>query len=1604
MATSMQFGPEWMRKGPNSKSTGGKESASATPSAATSPGTGPIAGSAASSAGHGGGKQRNGAQAGLANLSGPTPVVSPAVSSPGAFSFAAAAAAATAQTSERNGTHSSAQHGSSGTSDSDASAAVLNGGSAALAKDKVTREKLLSLYSSDRTSKTPSAEPSPVDAAPPTGTSGPERSTSTSRRKGASDRRPSAFAEFGASGGTGPLSPSLGGNEPRGLNARSTSGSSAGGFGSAGTSNWDKAEKERPGLFQRASSGALAGVNASSASRPLSPSVSRDRFSGIQGGVLSGVAPPARKRMDSSDGGAAAVDASRPNRTTKGSQDDASTSHTNNGATGAGSRGRPSQPAAGQPVGNGGAIGAFSDAFSSNRVRGRNASAAAESATSPSVSIAPPSVPASQPFGPSQPIVPSGNPEGLSISARFARHKDRLPGEGPIGPPSDGSIGFGKSTGSDRRRERQTSQAKPTQMPSARGDVDPSLSGSAATAADSGEKASTQVQNPHSQTASAREHEFSSYDPDLAEHASAVFGSLKLDEDDSPGLPSASALAGEQHPATSDHPSSNMDGFLRSNDARQHYDQHQQHPHHSNTTTQASLQTAAWSPETSMWLYRDMQGNVQGPFSSLMMQDWYSQQYFADDLLIKRQEDAEFKPLAQIVTIVGNALQPFLIPPSNWLHSPAPPRPAFDNTLGGEQSRFSDTFGVNRSWHGQGERQQGWPAPIALGSLGNGGPSPASPFGRPDIFSAGQGAGLRNQDDLISILRERELQEQRQAAAAAAAAASRGPGGMSLGQLDGFVGAMGRSGWGADAALSPSHWGGIGHSGLGQFGDVSLSGHQSPLVNDRPVFDNYGQQQRQPFEQSGSPWTNKASLAARSQFDSALGGPRPIQTQWGEQQIPWNYSATTPDVTNRQMDFSEGMSSRNEAIKAADPIGTPRRARSPAPQLDVASANQVAEHKAEQHKSFEDAFPAPSQEEQVDGAATSAHSARPPSALAVEDKSPEEQTPESLTEAANSAALRKRANKKDAQKAAGVAATIAGAPDASQVAKTVENDVASPAVLTTDEPRPEELWPQSPKAVEFASEPELSGMPALTLSSAKLAKDAKREQRSTSQRQSSEVSRGVPGSGEPAHRAAAARPTGASNIRVVSQEQFRRGKDLDSGATATQAPLSDWLNEGSTAESPAPASRPAPWAAKDDATPSTGPSLREIQEAEARRAEAKRAAEKAAARARMAASPTATEELPTTLSWGLASAPATKMVNSTSGSDAGTTAAAGPTAPAWNAGKSAPKKTLMEIQEEERKRAEKLKAAQASAARKAYADSAGRSTSTSNLHGAVVAPVSSNANAAGGGGAWSVVGAGGKPTTPSGNTTASGAPATAIGDSRSGSPLAIRPTLANTARTASVGNVSTPTSGSAWSVIGAAKTAAPASPSPASRAVSATSNSTTALPSAVSSLKSSRSVSAAADPNAPSPEFIKYCKDNLQGLSIKTDDFIDMLLQFPLDPSADVIEIIADTVYANSSTLDGRRFANDFVSKRKLDVQGRTGGASRWSNAGAGASGGMGNFGAGSGVKHPTASTASPFGAKALGTGSDPFKGQAGTAGARATAGGDAGFKVVKGKGAKKRT
>jgi PERQ amino acid-rich with GYF domain-containing protein len=164
--------------------------------------------------------------------------------------------------------------------------------------------------------------------------------------------------------------------------------------------------------------------------------------------------------------------------------------------------------------------------------------------------------------------------------------------------------------------------------------------------------------------------------------------------------------------------------------------------------------------------------------------------------------------------------------------------------------------------------------------------------------------------------------------------------------------------------------------------------------------------------------------------------------------------------------------------------------------------------------------------------------------------------------------------------------------------------------------------------------------------------------------------------------------------------------------------------------------KPAPWAVKDDKevkTPS-GPSLREIQEAEAKAAEArnKAIAELRANNAVSSPAPSSNEDMITSMSWGLptqnSKAPqvSSPSVNS-------------PSAPAWGAGDSAgPKKTMKQIQEEEEKRRAKLAQAKAQAQAQVTSANPGASASANTKRGyADLAATSAPSSGSG----WQTVGA-----------------------------------------------------------------------------------------------------------------------------------------------------------------------------------------------------------------------------------------------------------------------
>lgn len=101
-------------------------------------------------------------------------------------------------------------------------------------------------------------------------------------------------------------------------------------------------------------------------------------------------------------------------------------------------------------------------------------------------------------------------------------------------------------------------------------------------------------------------------------------------------------------------------------------------------------------PDRMRWIYRDPQGNVQGPWSGLEMHDWFKAGFFTAELQVKKLEDIEYEPLAQLVRRIGNSREPFLVPQIGVPHGQplAQPGPTWGPAQpgGAMQPPFANSF------------------------------------------------------------------------------------------------------------------------------------------------------------------------------------------------------------------------------------------------------------------------------------------------------------------------------------------------------------------------------------------------------------------------------------------------------------------------------------------------------------------------------------------------------------------------------------------------------------------------------------------------------------------------------------------------------------------------------------------------------------------------------------------------------------------------------------------------------------------------------------------------------------------------------------------------
>ncbi|CRG83918.1 PERQ amino acid-rich with GYF domain-containing protein 2 [Talaromyces islandicus] len=114
----------------------------------------------------------------------------------------------------------------------------------------------------------------------------------------------------------------------------------------------------------------------------------------------------------------------------------------------------------------------------------------------------------------------------------------------------------------------------------------------------------------------------------------------------------------------------------------------------SSGTIPTAQQRTMVMPDRMRWIYRDPQGNIQGPWSGLEMHDWFKAGFFTAELQVKKLEDPEFEPLAQLVRRIGNSREPFLVPQIGIPHGPDPTSASWTapSQTGTAQPPFANSF------------------------------------------------------------------------------------------------------------------------------------------------------------------------------------------------------------------------------------------------------------------------------------------------------------------------------------------------------------------------------------------------------------------------------------------------------------------------------------------------------------------------------------------------------------------------------------------------------------------------------------------------------------------------------------------------------------------------------------------------------------------------------------------------------------------------------------------------------------------------------------------------------------------------------------------------
>lgn len=866
-------------------------------------------------------------------------------------------------------------------------------------------------------------------------------------------------------------------------------------------------------------------------------------------------------------------------------------------------------------------------------------------------------------------------------------------------------------------------------------------------------------------------------------------------------------------------------------------------------------------PEQIQWVYKDMAGNEQGPFNGLLMQEWFSKNWFISGLLIRRAEEIEYYTLKDYIIRVNNNVKPFLVslPPVKVGGGITSPSSFYDQQQQQQQRTQDDAFARQREAYLKLQLQQQQQQLASLQQFQQQQQQPTSGWGS---MSPATGPISPMSPWVQSQAR---LQAQGQQ------------------PLGGFVDQPSNSGI-ASASTAPS-----------AFGFGALTGSQ---VNLAAHLNNDPWQQRNP---GSIPHTPRRIPSIGNLNENTTGGS-----------IGVSGLGASSATGNNNLSGSGIFGGNSTSVAPVHQLNL---------QSEVVDAN-------------EESIGNPISEKDPKNSKSLSMQISPPpvnAAIQPPNKSPlgQFQTPE--TDSGRSFALPKTQSPISTSKPE---VQTENTTTLVESAEEIAEKLAAVEIAISGKPVPDDTFTESTENLSKTS---------------KIKSGKKDPVSSNTSKIPSPIAEAFQQSVKPSPVSSSPSPPAETYVSHIESKPV-----VEDAITYTADAEEDVEEETQvdidTAPSPAPApAKPvlAPWATKE-ATKPKPLSLKEIQEIESAERKTRKAQQQAAAavlqasRASAASAASSGPALPSGATWA-------SVGTSTS---------------------SAPKKTLAQIQKEEEEASKRRHSAASianSAANVAAAAAAASSASASNSFSSVGAAssVSSSATLGSGSGSFASIatGSANSPNTNGlssavnvsstssnvGSNSASSILSSSNGisasgvrryadiattSSGSGNSLASRSTLPSTSGSSTSSSSSGTATGGAWTTVGPGGKKVSSGTSSSSATSSSTTGSSGASSASIASFRKaelSRSstipvssvssislggTSSQSKISTASEEFLNWCKSSLIGLNsgVNRTELLSMLLSLPA--SGESKEIIADTIYSNSTTMDGRRFADEFIKRR----------------------------------------------------------------------------------------